>query len=362
MKKSIIVIAGGGTGGHIYPGVSVAREIEKQDANCSVHFVGTPRGIEKNIVPKEGFPLHLIPVGQLHKSIGPLKRIKTMVTLPLSFLKCFWLCLKLRPRAVLGVGGYASGPFVLVASLLGIPTSVWEPNAVPGMANRLLARFVKKIFVVFPVAGKNLPQKKVQPSGMPVRFESVEKSVNKKNFQVLVFGGSQGAQAINQAIREMVENHKELCQKIHLVHQTGKRDYESLKNFYEEEASDLLQDHLSVHDFLFDMKEQYAKADLVICRGGASTLAELMAAEQAAVIVPLPTAADNHQQKNAEAMLEKKAAQMILQKDLNGDRLAATIEELLKDPSRLEQMGQNARSMFRTGAARELAQILLNSI
>lgn len=356
-KNKTVVIAGGGTGGHVYPGVAIARAIQKKNPDIQVHFVGTSRGIEDHVVPREGFPLHRISVGQFHKSIGWVKRLKTLVRLPMSFWQCLSLCLQLKPRAVLGVGGYASGPFVLVASLLGYRTFIWEPNAYPGLANRILSRFVKKCFVVFSSSRKFLKTKNVEECGIPVRFSlEIKPFESSSEFKVLVFGGSQGARAINEVIQKSVlEKKGDWLKGLRIVHQTGKTDFETIKKRYSSHECP----EVEVHEFLYDMKEQLEKADLVICRGGASTIAELMACGKASIIIPFPSAADNHQQKNAEEMVKIGAAKMVLQSELSEEVLIQTISSLREEPNTISKMSVCAREAFRPGAAEDLASRLL---
>lgn len=360
MSRKTVIIAGGGTGGHVYPALSVAQALLKIDPDLDIHFVGTERGIEKNVIPQSGFPLHKINVGQLHKSVGLVKRIKTLVSLPFIFLECLHLCRRLRPQFVFGVGGYASGPVVLIASIMRIKTAIWEPNAHPGLANRLLSRFVDKCFVVFDKAKSLLKTTNVENCGIPIRFElDKEKSGQKEVLRLLVFGGSQGARAINIAVFDAVTQFPEKFKNIELVHQIGSVDYEKMKKKYEELLPTDLSEQVEVKQFLEDMQKRYEWADIVICRGGASTFAELMACGLPSIIIPLPTAADDHQRKNAEQMQNANAAKMILQDELDAARLIAVIEDLQKNPQQLKEMGENAKKMHISGAADELAKKLL---
>lgn len=354
-----VVIAGGGTGGHLYPAIAIAQEIQRE-TNIQVHFVGTPMGLEAHIVPKAGYPLHLISVGQLNKNVGILKRIKTLMLMPFSIFSCVGLLWKVKPKFVLGVGGYASGPFVMIASLFGVPSALWEPNAYPGLANRILKHFVKYIFVVFPESGKYFGGRKVIPVGLPVRskIKYVPRSeLTKRKFRVLVFGGSQGARAINKVVGEALTSDKSWYDDIEFVHQVGKFDMEWACATYSGMSS-----NVKYYQFLDDMEDRYAWCDLVVCRGGISTISELAAAQRAGVIVPLPSAADNHQQKNAETLVNANAAQMILQKDFNADSFKKIILDYKTHPEKLVSIEANVKRFYKPGAAEEIARLVLKDI
>lgn len=357
MEVENIVIAGGGTGGHVYPGLAVAKALNKIAPEARVHFVGTKRGIECRVVEKEGFRLHLVSVLPLHRSVGFVSRFKSALLLPWGLLQCVFICLKLRPKAVLGVGGYASGPFLLMARLLGFKTAIWEPNAMPGLANRLLSAVVHRAYVVFPSARKFLKTRDTRDCGMPVRFEMApaEACAGDGKFHILIFGGSQGARAINTVVKDAVVRGGGWLNGLRIVHQTGPHDFKSVRAAYE----NLKNPDIEVHEYLHDMEARYREADLVICRGGASTLAELMACGKPAVIVPLPTAADDHQRKNAEEMRKNGAAEMLLQKDLSVEKLVETVLRLKNDPGLLVKTAENARRMHKPGAAEGLARDLL---
>ena len=360
--KRNFIIAGGGTGGHVYPGVAIARAFKQIDHKINVHFVGTVRGIEATIVPAEGYPLHVVSVGQLHSSVGLWKRLRTVLLMPLAIFQCLRLCLTLKPVGILGVGGYASGPMLLVASCLGYRTAIWEPNAMPGMANRVLSRFVSRAYLVFASAQKYLRCKDTRRAGMPVRFEFGEPSARPEKsevFRVLIFGGSQGAAALNRVVCQALLQGGEWMRGVRFVHQTGSKDFLEVRNAYDAGAQSAFSS-VEVMPYLNDMEVRYRAADLVVCRGGASTLAELMACGKPAVIVPLPTAADNHQQKNAEELVNAGAAQMILQKELTIEKLVETLEYYKHHPEQLAQMAARARKLHRPGAAEELARDLLS--
>lgn len=352
-----IVIAGGGTGGHLYPAIAIAQEIQRQNPKIEIHFVGTSAGLESQIVPKANYPLHLIEVGKLN--VGTLQKLKTLLKLPLSLLSCVALVRKLNPQFVLGVGGYASGPFVMMASLFGVPSGLWEPNAYPGLANRILKFFVKHIFVVFPESSKFFGSRSVTPVGLPVRskIKFIPRSSGVgRPFRVLIFGGSQGSRAINRIVGEAITKEKSWHQDIEFVHQVGKSDIDWAQTTYQGFSN------VKYFQFLDDMEQRYAWCDLVFCRGGISTISELAAAQRVGVIVPLPTAADNHQQKNAETLVEANAAQMILQKDFNADSFKKIILEYKSHPERLSEMESNVKRFYRPGAAEEIAKLILKDV
>lgn len=362
MSRKNVVIAGGGTGGHIYPGIAIARALKAQHPDFEVHFVGTPTGLENKIVPREGFPLHHINIGKLNHAGGLKSKIMTLLGIPRAFVQSIALLMELKPQAVLGVGGYASGPFVLVASLLGFRTAIWEPNAFPGMTNRWLSRVVGKSFVVFEDAAKFLKSKTISQVGLPIRKEvedlaqkvpANETGVDKTEFKILVFGGSQGARSINTAVQEAVLKGGSWLENTKIVHQTGPADFAKVSAAYQGQTQ------VTAHEYLYEMEKNYAWADLIICRAGASTVAEVAACGKPAIFIPLPWAADDHQRKNAESLFDQKAAAMILQKDLTPDSLIQKIEALKKDSQAREEMRKNLTKFYKPQAAEKMAELLL---
>ena len=361
------MIAGGGTGGHIYPGIAIAKSLVRQDPNVEVHFVGTSSGLEAKIIPREGFPLHLIAGGKLNFSGNPLGKIKTLIKLPIGFIQSFILLLKYRPVAVLGVGGYASGPFVLIAAILGFSTSIWEANVHPGMANRYLSKWVKKCFLVFEESKKYLASKNNFVFGIPVR-EEMESSIaqsaqapvvktQSQDFHLLHYGGSQGSRAIGRTLSAAILENGPWMKDLVVVHQTGSTDHKDFLERYKDIATS---GKIEIQEFIFDMKKYYQWADLVLCRGGASTLNEIAAFGLPAIIVPLP-AADAHQEHNARVLVEAGAARMILQKDLTVERLKAEIDLLRNAPEQRAQLKQNVRKFYRPQAAEQIAKELLQN-
>lgn len=356
MTKKNVIIAGGGTGGHIYPGVAIARALERMHPEYKVHFVGAEGGLEEKILPREGFPLQTVPIGKLHHSAGKLTRLITVLKLPLAFLVALRILFQLRPVVVLGVGGFASGPILFVASLFGYRSLIWEPNAFPGMANRLLAKQVDECLLVFEEARKYLKAKNVTQSGLPVRATMVPAPRKSDGpLRVLVFGGSQGARFINSTVSDAIRGHAgDWLEGVELVHQTGPSDFHAMKAKYEGAP-----EHIQVFEYLHDMDQRYAWADVVICRAGASTVAEICACQKAAIFIPLPTAADNHQQKNAEVLSRADAALMFLQKDLTPDILRETLKKFRDDRSFVRRFEENVRKFQFPNAAEKIVERML---
>jgi UDP-N-acetylglucosamine--N-acetylmuramyl-(pentapeptide) pyrophosphoryl-undecaprenol N-acetylglucosamine transferase len=349
---SSVIIAGGGTGGHIYPGIAIAQEFRRRNAQCEIVFIGTARGLETKIVPREGFKLELIEVAAL-KGVSIGRRIKSLLLLPKSFLAVRSLIRKYKPEVVIGVGGYASGPMLLIASLMGVPTMVAEQNALPGFTNRVLARFVKAAAVSFAEA-QSFFRGKAEITGNPVRAEffTVPARTPSNVTNILITGGSQGARAVNEAFiaaLPLLEMHKD---KLAIVHQTGELDFEKVNAAYAQSSL-----RAEVKPFIEKIVDEFAKADLVISRAGATTVAELAAAGRPAVMVPLPWAADDHQRKNAEAVERAGAGRMILQSELSGERLANELLALINAPQTLAAMSAASKTLAHPDAAARVVDI-----
>ncbi len=341
------ILAGGGTGGHVIPALAIANELKKSYA-AECLFVGTARGIENRLVPAAGYPLQLVRVGAL-KNVSLATRLKTAFDLPRALWDAGGMINEFAPDVVIGVGGYASGPAMLSAVIKHIPTLAFEPNAVPGFANRLVARFVSAAAVHLEETAHYFRHGEV--TGVPVRqafFEIVPKRGGTPT--VLVFGGSQGAHAINQAMFRCLPVLQREAPGIHIIHQTGERDYNDALSSYK-----LRSGSADVFKFIEDMPAAFARADLVVCRSGASTVAEIAAAGKPAIFIPLPTAADDHQRVNAEALARHGAAVVVEQSKLEGVWLAETIAALLQDQQRLQKMGHAARELAHPYAARDIA-------
>ncbi len=353
-KNLTIVIAGGGTGGHVLPALAIAESMKQQKSNLQIHFVGTQKGIETKLVPKEGYPLHFLPVSGL-KNTSIVGRLKSLMQLPVAFFKSVALVHKLKPSVVLGVGGYASGPFLFVASLMGYRTFIWEPNAHPGWTNRILSRFVDKAFIVFEASRKFLVTRDTVALGMPLRknISHVPRTPSSR-LRILVFGGSQGARGINITVSDAVVKGGSWLSKVEIVHQTGVHDFEGVKKKYQAASSSV-----EVHQFLYDMDKRYAWADLVVCRSGASTVAEIAAAQKAAVFIPFPFAADDHQKKNAESLATDGAALLVVQKEFSPDKFIALVEDFLANPLKISQMEARVAKFHKPNASDEIARQLL---
>jgi UDP-N-acetylglucosamine--N-acetylmuramyl-(pentapeptide) pyrophosphoryl-undecaprenol N-acetylglucosamine transferase len=349
-----VLIAGGGTGGHVIPALAIAREL--RDAyGAEVRFVGTARGLETRLVPEAGFPLELIKVGQL-KNVSVMTRVRTMLDLPLGVRHCMKLLGEFRPQVVVGVGGYASGPAMMAALLRRMPTLAFEPNAVPGLANRLVGRWVSAAAVNLPETVSYFRNAKV--TGTPVRpeFFAVGPKQEGGPKRLLVFGASQGARIFNETIPKIIERLLAQVPGLQVVHQTGARHGASTLALYNQ--LDVKLDGVEVTMYLDDMAAQFAAADLILCRSGASSVAEVAAAGRAAVLVPFPQAADDHQRKNAEAFVAAGAAAMIVEAELTEDRLLETLVSLLKDDRRRTEMGNNARALAKPDAVRTIGAMV----
>jgi len=348
------ILAGGGTGGHVIPALAIANELKKTyDAECL--FIGTARGIENRLVPAAGYPLQLVRVGAL-KNVSLVTRLKTAFDLPRAVWDAGHMLNQFAPDVVIGVGGYASGPAMLAAVVKHIPTLAFEPNVVPGFANRMVAKFVSGAAVHFEETAKYF--RRAEVTGVPVRhafFEIAPKTGGIST--VLVFGGSQGAHAINEAMfRCLPVLHRE-APGIRIIHQTGERDYNGALAAYQKSATAAPAAGFTfeVFKFIEDMPAAFARADLVVCRSGASTVAEIAAAGKPAVFVPFPRAADDHQRVNAEALAKHGAAVVVEESKLEGVWLAETIAALLQDAQRLQKMSHAARELSHPNAARDIA-------
>lgn len=360
-----IVLTGGGTGGHLFPALALAEELKAIDKGCEILFIGSAAGIEKGIVPKHGYPLEFLDIqgfkgkGLYSKALICLKAAKAVFAAK-GMLKAF------RPDGVVGTGGYSSGPVVLAARLLGIKTAILEQNSVPGMTNRILGRVVNKVFVAFDESKKFFPGGRVIAAGNPVRKEILKISnsirlrriqIPNSNFKILIFGGSQGAKAVNTAFLDALEYLADIRDGMKIIHQTGDADYAAVKETYARKGI-----KADVYRFIDDMAEAYSQADIVICRAGATSIAEITALGLASILIPYPFAADNHQAVNAQILSDKGAAIMISQDEIIGDALANTIRRFYCDKDALKKISDNARALGRPNAAREIAEKLMYEV
>ncbi len=351
-----VMIAAGGTGGHIYPGIAVAQEIMRRDPGSKVRFVGTAKGLETRLVPQAGFELSLIDSAGL-KNVGRIAQMRGLVLLPKSFVSAWGLIRQFRPDVVVGAGGYVSGPVVMMAALTNRRTLVMESNALPGWTNRKLARFVDRAAVSFEQALPFFRGKGVV-TGNPVRrefFEIPPKQREPERFSLLIFGGSQGARAINEGMIAALPALESLKSTLRIKHQTGSADLDKVKTAYAAAGWD---EQADVRSYIDNMMADFAAADLVICRAGATTTAELIAAGKASIMIPFPFAADDHQRKNAEALEAAGASRMIVQKDLSGERLAKEIRVLAESPQQLDQMEKASRKLAHGDSAGHVVDLL----
>jgi len=344
------ILAGGGTGGHVIPALAIARELQDK-FGAEVMFAGTSRGIETRLVPAAGFPLKLIDVGQL-KNVSIITRLKTLFALPHAIFAASQVLREFHPDVVIGVGGYASGPAMLAAALSSVPTVAFEPNLVPGFANRVVAPMIAVAAVQFPETRRWFRRSLV--TGIPVRraFFEIPPRPPGAVPTLLLFGGSQGAHALNRALIEALPMLMERVPGLCIIHQTGERDYGEAQADYQRVGISA-----EVSPFINDMPGAFARADLLICRSGASTVAEIAAAGKPAIFVPFPRAADDHQRRNAEALSTNDAAMLITESDLIPQKLADTAAELLNHPARLRAMGAAAHRLAHPDAAGEIARI-----
>lgn len=354
-----VLIAGGGTGGHVIPALAIARELRDRHA-CDVRFVGTARGLETRLVPEAGFKLELVRSGQL-KNVSLATRLRTAVDLPMGVLECVRLLRTFQPQVVVGVGGYASGPGMLAAMLLRVPTVAFEPNAVPGMTNRWLGRWVNAAAVNFEQTTKYFRNPEV--TGVPVRpefFGIAPKTGG--GLRLLVFGGSQGARILNEAMPKIAWRLLKQFPDLEILHQAGGRHGASTAEAYEAAGltGERVGRRVTVKPYLDAMPAEFAAADLILCRSGASTVAELAAAGKPSLLVPFALAADDHQRRNAEVFRDAGAARMLTETDIaNSEKLLGELSGLLADRGTLLAMGERARTLAHRDAAREIAEIVV---
>lgn len=355
------MVAGGGTGGHVAAGIALADTWLQESSSNKIVFVGAKGGIEEKLLKDKPYQVFLLRLGAL-KRVSILKRFTTLCQLPLGLLMASVYLLKFRPKVVIGVGGYASGPILLMNFFLGwlwgSRSGILEQNSVPGFTNRVLSRFVKRIFIGFQYAARFLPKNKIVMTGNPVRqvFSRV-KPASVSPFCLFVFGGSQGALGMNTVVLEALPFLEALHQKgqpkLKVIHQTGTVDLERVRKAYQDLSFDV-----EVTPFIYDMQSCYAEASLVVCRAGSTSLAELAAVGRAAVLIPLPTASDDHQRKNAQELVEKSAALMFEQVSGRGEELARLIEGLWKNPSELHRLEENISKGFYPQSAQHILRIL----
>jgi UDP-N-acetylglucosamine--N-acetylmuramyl-(pentapeptide) pyrophosphoryl-undecaprenol N-acetylglucosamine transferase len=351
------VIAGGGTGGHLFPGISVAKELSRRFHGAAITFVVGRRKMESEILARYGYEMMSIDIEGV-KGRGWKKGVSVLLKVPESIFQSVLTIKRLSPAAVLGMGGYSSGPICLAAKFMGVATAIHEQNSYPGLTNRILSRFVDRIFVSFEETLKHLKGKEVFLTGNPVREELFSAcgipTEDRRDFTVLVVGGSQGALAINKAFAKALSILKTKDRDINVIHQTGEADYERVAEDYRTRGitGELL-------PFIEDMCTAYNRADLIISRAGASTIFELAATGNPSVLIPYPYAADQHQKMNALALVRAGGAEIICQSDLTGERLAGILMRHMDEPQALREMGERAGKVAVRDAAKLIVDLLV---
>jgi UDP-N-acetylglucosamine--N-acetylmuramyl-(pentapeptide) pyrophosphoryl-undecaprenol N-acetylglucosamine transferase len=358
-----IVITGGGTGGHLFPGIAIARAFQQRLAATAILFVGTGRDLERRVVGDAGYRHAAIRVGGL-KGMGVLRQLRSLMSLPGALLQAAAILWHFRPAVVIGVGGYAAGPVCLAAWLMRIPVCLQEQNSLPGITNRLLARLARRVYTSFTESHAHFPPAKVFLAGNPVRAEIVALGrehtatahTPQRPFTLLVAGGSQGARSVNTAVIDMLP-HIDDARSLQVIHQSGASDLERVRRAYDAAGIPA-----RAEAFFSDMDRQYAQADLAVCRAGATTVAELTCIGLPAIFIPLPHAADNHQEINARSVVDAGAGEMIRETELSGGALWQRIRELRDDPERLARMAASARTLGRPEAATAIVADIVHHI
>ncbi len=362
-----VVISGGGTGGHIYPGISLAYELKDRNANNDIIFVGTERGLESKVIPREGFKFIKIKAQGIQRKIC-LENFIAIIIFFISLIQSYKIIKNYKPDVVIGTGGYVSGSVVLMAALLGIPTFIHEQNVIPGITNKFLSHIVKAIFLSFDQSRRYFKKKsKLILTGNPIRFKNL-KYINNKDYQIfklnslkktiLVFGGSKGAASINRAVVEGVNLIKGFIKnqwQVLLI--SGSDDYEKIIEIIGKDNN-----IFSVEPYLYNIEKAYSLADLAICRAGATTLAEISTYGLPAILIPYPHATNNHQEINARVLEREEAAELILEKDLSGKKLAKVLLDLLKNKNQLEIMAKKSGELSNVNSAKKIVNLIYEYI
>ena len=353
-----VVIAGGGTGGHLFPGIALAKALRRSDMTIEIAFVGTKHGIESKILPRENFKLKTIISSGLLGKKG-LNKWVSWFKLPVGASQSMCFLIRNRPNLVVGVGGYASAPLVFSAWLLRIPILIHEQNAFPGMANKWLGKIADKVAVSYEESKQFFSKKKVEVTGNMIHEKLCQPKEKfppplKQPFGILILGGSQGAHSINMAMVEALDLLSDRKDSLHITHQTGNADYENVKKQYADKGFSA-----NVMSFITDMPMRYRLASLVICRSGATTLAEITAAGRVSVLIPFPYAANNHQEHNARIIETANAGEVILDKEISGERLAKSIKKAMDEPENLQRMEANSYRLGRRDASEKVRDICL---
>jgi UDP-N-acetylglucosamine--N-acetylmuramyl-(pentapeptide) pyrophosphoryl-undecaprenol N-acetylglucosamine transferase len=346
-----LVIAGGGTGGHLFPALALVEEFKRRDVSTEIIFIGGRRGLEEKVIPEYGYELELLDVESLKKRQG-LNRLRAIYKAIKGTFKALGILRKIRPDGVIGSGSYSSGPVVLAARLLGIKTMILEQNALPGLTNRLLGRIVDRVYTAFEQACGYFPPGSTVLAGNPIRrgiMQVEEEKAPNGKFNLLVFGGSQGATTINAAFLDATEYLTDIWNSLRVIHQTGMEGYDAAKAAYRRKGL-----KVELLRFIDDMAKAYASADLVVCRAGATSIAEMTALGLAAILVPYPFSTDDHQEVNARYLAERGAAVMIKQEELTGSTLASAIRRFFEDRAELERVKASVKLLGRPDAAQTI--------
>jgi UDP-N-acetylglucosamine--N-acetylmuramyl-(pentapeptide) pyrophosphoryl-undecaprenol N-acetylglucosamine transferase len=360
-----VIIAGGGTGGHLFPGLAVAEEFRHRDSSTEIIFVGTEHGLEAKVVPREGYVIKFLRA-EGWAGVSFVRKVRAAVKMLFAMIDSYRIIRTVQPDIVIGVGGYASGAIMLLACFKAIPTMILEQNAIPGLTNRKLGRFVDTVCITYQESLSFFPRAKAFLTGNPVRIQvlrgSVESacrlfSLEQGVFTIFVFGGSSGARSINLALIDALNHLHDLRGKIQFLHQTGLKDFEHVREAYRKREY-----KGTITPFVYQMGEAYAIADIVISRAGATTLSELTALGKASILIPYPYAAGNHQELNAKKLFELGAAKMILDRDLNGETLAATIRDLYNNETLRAEMQRNSRAVGKPEACSRVVDIAMSLI
>lgn len=354
------LIVAGGTGGHIFPGIAIAEELRALSPNARIVFAGTERGLETRILPRLGWPLMLFGSSSIKDRKG-IARMLAWARVPFSIARAFLVLAAHRPSVLISIGGYAAGPLVVAAWLLRVPVALVEPNAIPGMTNRLLGRFAKRVFIAFEQAKQSFPEEKIVLSGVPIRREvlGLRKDASAQGkITVFVFGGSQGARRLNQAMVDAVPTLATMASRLRIIHQTGEHDDRlAIERSYA--AAGIESEVFAFTDRIW---ESFARADIVVARAGANTVAELSVLGLPSILVPYPFAADDHQRANAEGLVKAGAAAMLLDADCTGERLARELVELIGNDQRRKEMASAAAAVARPQAAADIAASCLELV
>ena len=357
MKRKNIIISGGGTGGHLYPALTVGRKIKEREPSLRIIFVGSSRNIEKKILEKQG--VNFIPLRIEGLKRKGIKIIKSLFLLPPAFIKSLIILFQLKPKMVLGVGGYSSGPIVLLASMIRIPTLILEQNVYPGFTNRLLISRVKRAAVSFE---SSLPYFKGKAifTGNPVRedFYTLRPKPRSDKLSILIFGGSQGSHFLNKGVTASLPYLKKEEPNINIFHQTGKNDFEWVKESYKHNDFE----EVIISPYFFDIDKYYEKADIVICRAGATTIAELIAAQKASILVPFAKAADNHQVLNAKELEKRHGAEILLEEEFTPQFFAKKILSFQQHKEKIDQMEKNLSSLRKNSAAEDIVGLCFETM